>query len=95
VENECEVPSPHENEIEKATEKGHDWLTQKIALMTAILATVEALIAIALGAITLLTKRRWLRWGSDAAAALGINTSATSFLWGLGTAIGDKICAQV
>ena len=37
-------------------------------------------IAIALAAITVLTKRRWLLWGSVASAALGIVASATAFL---------------
>ena len=45
MENEYEVPSPHEHALEDAVEKGGDTLTQKIALMTAILATVGALIS--------------------------------------------------
>ncbi|MFC5522781.1 DUF4337 domain-containing protein [Polaromonas jejuensis] len=45
MENEYEVPSPHEHALEEAVEKEHDSLTQKIALMTAILATVGALIS--------------------------------------------------
>ncbi|MFD2274499.1 DUF4337 family protein [Undibacterium arcticum] len=36
-------------------------------------------IAIALAAITVLTKRRWLLWGSVAAAAIGIVTAMTAF----------------
>src|SRR5476649_2550155 len=38
-----EVPSPHEHAVEEKAE--HDGLAQKIALMTAILATVGALIS--------------------------------------------------
>ena len=45
MENEYEVPSPHEHALEDAVEKERDTLTQKIALMTAILATVGALIS--------------------------------------------------
>jgi hypothetical protein len=45
MENEYEVPSPHEHEVEEAIEKDRDGLTQKIALMTAILATLGALIS--------------------------------------------------
>ena len=45
MEEEYEVPSPHEHAIEKATENGRDSLNQKIALMTAILATVGALVS--------------------------------------------------
>ena len=188
MEDEYEVPSPHEHEMEEAVEKERYGLTQKIALMTAILATLGALIsyqsgsaqneamflknesilkqaeasdqwafyqaksikshqddataalatdpdvkarfladkakedsdkaeiqaeakklqaesrklgeaaeaklrpherlalaltflqiAIALAAITVLTRRRWLLWGSVASAAIGIVTSATAF----------------
>jgi Domain of unknown function (DUF4337) len=45
VEDDYEVPSPHERELEEAVEKDHDGLAQRIALMTAILATVGALIS--------------------------------------------------
>lgn len=45
MEDEYEVPSPHEHEFEEAVERQGDGLTQKIALMTAILATVGALIS--------------------------------------------------
>ncbi len=45
MEDEYEVPSPHEHALEEAVEKERDGLTQKIALMTAILATVGALIS--------------------------------------------------
>ena len=45
MEEEYDVPSPHEHAVEEATEKERDGLTQKIALMTAILATVGALIS--------------------------------------------------
>ncbi len=45
MEEEYEVPSPHEHELEEAVEKERDGLTQKIALMTAILATIGALIS--------------------------------------------------
>src|SRR5450830_1631126 len=45
MEEEYEVPSPHEHEVEEAIEKNRDGLTQKIALMTAVLATVGALIS--------------------------------------------------
>ncbi|WP_454774636.1 hypothetical protein [Janthinobacterium tructae] len=45
MEEEDEVPSPHEHAVEEATEKERNDLTQKIALMTAILATIGALIS--------------------------------------------------
>ena len=45
MEDEYEVPSPHEREMDEAVEKERDGLTQKIALMTAILATLGALIS--------------------------------------------------
>jgi len=189
MEDEYEVPSPHDHAIEEAVEKERDGLAQKIALMTAVLATIGALIsyqsgsaqneamflknqsilkqaqasdqwafyqaksmkghldeavavlsstpeikarfladkakedkekayiqaeaqklqaesrklgeeseaklkpherlalaltfiqiAIALAAITVLTKRRWLLWGSVASAVIGIVTAATAFL---------------
>jgi hypothetical protein len=40
-----EVPSPHEHELEEAAEKERNGLAQKVALMTAILATIGALIS--------------------------------------------------
>ena len=40
-----EVPSPHEHAVEEAAEKERDSLAQKIALMTAVLATVGALVS--------------------------------------------------
>lgn len=40
-----EVPSPHEHAFEEAAEKERNSLAQKIALMTAVLATVGALIS--------------------------------------------------
>ena len=43
MEEEYEVPSPHEHAVEEASE--HVGLAQKIALMTAVLATVGALIS--------------------------------------------------
>jgi hypothetical protein len=45
VEEEFEVPSPHEHAIEEAVERAEGGLNQKIALMTAVLATVGALIS--------------------------------------------------
>jgi hypothetical protein len=42
---EYEVPSPHEHHVEHAAESGTDSLAQRIALMTAILATIAALIS--------------------------------------------------
>ena len=45
MEEEYEVPSPHEHAIEEAGEGKFDGLAQKIALMTAILATIGALIS--------------------------------------------------
>ena len=45
MEEEYEVPSPHEQAIEEAGEKWSDGLVQKVALMTAILATVGALVS--------------------------------------------------
>ncbi len=45
MESEYEVPSPHEHEVAAAAEKEGEGLTQKIALMTAILATIGALVS--------------------------------------------------
>ena len=45
MEEEYEVPSPHEHAMEDAAENDGQGLTQKIALMTAILATVGALVS--------------------------------------------------
>lgn len=45
MEEDYEVPSPHEHAVEEAVEKEKDSLAQKIALMTAVLATVGALIS--------------------------------------------------
>jgi Domain of unknown function (DUF4337) len=45
MENEYEVPSPHERAVEEAVEKERDGLSQKLALMTAVLATVGALVS--------------------------------------------------
>ncbi len=45
MEEEYEVSGPHEHEVEEAAERQRDGLAQKIALMTAILATVGALIS--------------------------------------------------
>jgi hypothetical protein len=45
METEYEVPSPHEHAVEAAVEREGGGLNQKIALMTAILATVGALVS--------------------------------------------------
>jgi hypothetical protein len=45
IDDEYEVPAPHEHEMDEMVEKERDGLAQKIALMTAILATVAALIS--------------------------------------------------
>lgn len=45
MENEYEVPSPHEHEVDVKIEKEGGRLNQKIALMTAVLATLGALIS--------------------------------------------------
>lgn len=45
MDDEYEVPSPHEHALEESVEQGRNNLNQKIALMTAILATVGALIS--------------------------------------------------
>ena len=45
MEEDYEVPSPHEHAIEEAVEKDGQSLAQKIALMTAILATVGAVVS--------------------------------------------------
>ena len=45
MEEEYEVPSPHERAVEEAGENRFDSLVQKVALMTAILATIGALIS--------------------------------------------------
>ncbi|WP_332858732.1 DUF4337 domain-containing protein [Janthinobacterium svalbardensis] len=44
MEDEYEVPNPYEHAVEEAAEKDRDGLTQKIALMTAILATIGAMV---------------------------------------------------
>lgn len=45
MEEEYEVPSPHEHVIEEAVERERDGLAQRVALMTAILSTIGALIS--------------------------------------------------
>ena len=45
MEEDYEVPSPHEHAMEEAVEKDGQSLAQKIALMTAILATVGAVVS--------------------------------------------------
>ena len=45
MEDEYDVPSPHEHEVDEIVEKERDGLAQKIALMTAVLATIGALIS--------------------------------------------------
>lgn len=45
MEEEYEVPSPHEHAVEEQTEQTGNRLAQKIALMTAVLATIGALIS--------------------------------------------------
>jgi hypothetical protein len=45
MEDEYEVPSPHEHELEEAVEKELGGFAQKVALMTAVLATIGALIS--------------------------------------------------
>lgn len=45
MEEDYEVPSPHEHHVEELVEKERDGLAQKISLMTAVLATVAALIS--------------------------------------------------
>lgn len=45
TDDEYDVPSPHEHEVENIVEKERDGLAQKIALMTAMLATAAALIS--------------------------------------------------
>ena len=45
MEEEYEVPSPHERMVEEETEKEGNRLAQRIALMTAVLATAGALIS--------------------------------------------------
>ena len=50
MEEEYEVPSPHEHAMEEAVEKERDGLAQKVALMTAILATIGALVSYQSGA---------------------------------------------
>ncbi len=42
---EYEVPSPHEHHVEHAAESGSDGLAQRVALMTAIIATIAALVS--------------------------------------------------
>ena len=45
MEEEYEIPSPHEHAVEEAVEKERDGLAQRVALMTAILATIGALVS--------------------------------------------------
>lgn len=45
MEEEYEVPSPHEHAVEEQTEQAGNRQAQKIALMTAVLATIGALIS--------------------------------------------------
>ena len=45
MEEEYEVPSPHEHVVEEQTEHGGNKFAQRIALMTAVLATIGALIS--------------------------------------------------
>jgi len=45
MEEEYEVPSPHEHAVEELEENSSTGLTQKIAVMTAILATIGALVS--------------------------------------------------
>lgn len=45
MEEEYEVPSPHEHAVEEAAEHASDSLAQRVALMTAILSTIGALIS--------------------------------------------------
>jgi hypothetical protein len=45
VEDDYEVPSPHEHAVEEAAERKRDTLAQRISLMTAVLATVGALVS--------------------------------------------------
>lgn len=45
MDSEYEVPSPHEREVEAAVEKDRNGLGQRVALMTAVLATIGALIS--------------------------------------------------
>src|SRR6478672_8100366 len=44
MEDDYEVPSPHEHAVEEAAEKNRDALAQKIAVMTAVLSTFGALV---------------------------------------------------
>jgi hypothetical protein len=50
MEEDYEVPGPHEHALEEASTKEPDGLAQKIALMTAVLATIGALISYRSGA---------------------------------------------
>lgn len=45
MDEEYEVPSPHERALEAAAEDGRDRLAQRVALMTAVLSTLGALIS--------------------------------------------------
>lgn len=44
MDDDYEIPTPHEHALEEAAERDNDRLAQKVALMTAILSTVGALI---------------------------------------------------
>lgn len=44
MDDDYEVPSPHEHAVEEASERERDGLAKKIAVMTAVLATIGALV---------------------------------------------------
>ena len=67
------VHGPHDHELEHAQQGGHGdhgggGMINQIAMFTAIIATVGA---IALAAIALLTKKKWLEYGMFAVGGLG------------------------
>ncbi len=67
------VHEPHDHEIEHAAQDAHkDPFAGTIAVMTAILATTGLQISIALAAMALLTRRKWLEWGMYGVASIGI-----------------------
>ncbi|WP_426111902.1 DUF4337 domain-containing protein [Massilia sp. PWRC2] len=49
MDDDYEVPSPHEQRIEELAGQGSDGLAQRISLMTAVLATIAALLSYASG----------------------------------------------
>lgn len=90
------VHGPHDHELEHAAQHADkDRFAGTIAVMTAILATIGALfsymggatqattalqISIAMAAMALLTRRKWLEWGMFGLAGIGIALGGAAVL---------------